>query len=365
MEPDHAVAATEGPLAEIRVLEMAGLGPGPFCAMLLADAGADVIRIERDGKVPGPGPLVRGRTVVHANVKSDDGYEQVRWLAARADVLIEGFRPGVMERLGLGPEACLAANPRLVYGRMTGWGQTGPLAGMAGHDINYLSVTGALHSFRRAGSAPLPPLNVVADYGGGGLLLAFGILAALQERSVSGRGQVVDAAMTDGVSLLLTGVWSRIAEGRWPGAPGNNELDSGAPFYDVYATADGEHMAVGAIEPQFWDRLLEGLGIDPATLPDQWDRERWPVTKCRIAEVFVSRTRKDWIDVFSGVDACVTPVRSLSEATNDPQMKARATLIEVDGVVHPSPAPRLSRSPMRLPVSRDMCAGDALARWSG
>ncbi|MFC4945891.1 CaiB/BaiF CoA transferase family protein [Pseudonocardia sp. GCM10023141] len=356
-----------GPLAGLRVVELAGLGPGPFCAMLLADAdaGADVIRVERDTRDPGPGPLVRGRTVVVADLKTGAGLALVRDLVGRADVLLEGFRPGVTERLGLGPQECLVANPRLVYGWMTGWGRTGPLAQRAGHDINYLAVTGALHAMRRAGSAPVPPLNLVADYGGGGMLLAFGVLAALHERTASGRGQIVDAAMIDGVSLLMTGIWSRLAEGRWPGPAGSNELDSGAPFYDVYATADGEHMAVGAIEPQFWSRLLAVLGIDPATVADQWDRPQWTATKARIAHAFAARTRAAWTAAFADVDACVTPVRSMAEAVAEPQMQAGATLVDVDGVVHPAPAPRLSRTPMRpqRPPGPDHDAAAALARW--
>jgi alpha-methylacyl-CoA racemase len=341
--------SAQGPLAGLRVVEFAGLGPGPFSAMLLADAGAEVVRIQRDATDPGPGPLVRGRTLVPADLKTDAGHRLARELVAHADVLLEGFRPGVMERLGLGPEVCLLDNPRLVYGRVTGWGRGGPLAHTAGHDINYLAVTGALHSIRRAGHPPVPPLNLVADYGGGGLLLTFGVLTALHERATSGRGQVVDAAMLDGVSLLMTGIWSRLAEGRWPGRPGHNELDGGAPFYTVYATADEEYMAVGAIEPQFWERLLQVLALNPANVPDQWDRARWPELTDRIATVFRTRTRAVWTDAFTATDACVSPVRSLAEAVQDPQMRARDTLINVNGVIHPAPAPQLSRTPMRPP----------------
>ena len=352
---------TAGPLDGIRVVEFAGLGPGPFAAMLLADAGADVVRIDRPRPPVDGGALTRGRPVLHLDLRSPEGRDRAAELTDRADVLIEGFRPGVMERLGLGPDTLGSRNPGLVYGRMTGWGQDGPRAHTAGHDINYLSSTGALRSFARDGEAPVPPLNVVADYGGGGMLLAFGILTALQERSRSGRGQVVDAAMVDGVGLLMTGVWSRRAQGRWSGRPGRNELDTGAPFYDVYATADGRYMAVGSIEPQFWERLLAGLGLDPAALPDQWDRERWPETKAAVAGAFATRTRAQWTEVFDPLDACVTPVLDLDEATRDPHLATRGSLVPGDGGPQPAPAPRLSRTPFTVrdeePVEK------SLARW--
>jgi len=273
------------PLGDLRVVEFAGLGPGPFAAMLLADAGADVLRVDRHRRAVDGGALVRGRPRLELDLKTASGLATARSLARAADVVIEGYRPGVMERLGLGPRECLADNPRLVYGRMTGWGQAGPRARQPGHDINYLGLTGALRSIARLGHAPVPPLNLVADYGGGGMMLAFGIVTALVERSTSGRGQVVDAAMVDGVSLLMTGVWSRAAQGRWPGEPGANDLDSGAPFYDVYATCDGEYM---------------------------------------------------------------TPVLSMSEAALDPHLSERGTLVDVDGATSPAPAPRLSRTPFAL-----------------
>jgi alpha-methylacyl-CoA racemase len=326
------------PLQGVRVVEFAGLGPAPFAAMMLADSGADVVRIDRPGTPESAGILGRSRDTVRLDLKASVG--QARELIGTADVLIEGFRPGVMERLGLGPEPCLALNPRLVYGRMTGWGQTGPLAAKAGHDINYLALTGALRSIARRGEAPVPPLNLVGDYGGGGMLLAFGVLAALRERDATGAGQVVDAAMVDGVSLLMAGIWNRVATGRWQPEPGTNDIDTGAPFYDVYATADREYLAVGSMEPQFYERLVRALGLDPAELPDQWDRDSWPSTKKLFAEAFSRRTRAEWADVFAPLDACVTPVLSMAEATADPHLAARGTLRTRARVVEPAPAPR-------------------------
>ncbi|MFR9805565.1 CaiB/BaiF CoA transferase family protein [Pseudonocardia sp. RS010] len=349
------------PLDGVKVVEFAGLGPGPFAAMLLADAGADVIRIERPtGPVDG-GALTRGRPWIGLDLKSPDGLATARRLVAAADVLIEGFRPGVMERLGLGPTDCLAGNPGLVYGRMTGWGQDGPRAGQAGHDINYLGLTGALRSIARRGEDPVPPLNLVADYGGGGMLLVHGVLLALLERRTSGRGQVVDAAMVDGVSLLMTGVWSRAAQGRWPGEPGTNDLDTGAPFYDVYRTADDRYMAVGSIEPQFWSRLLRTLQIDPADVPDQWDRERWPEMKKVVAAAFRTRTRAEWTTVFDALDACVTPVLTMGEAADDAHLSARDTLLRTADGPQPAAAPRLSRTPPRVRTAEPL--DDALLRW--
>jgi alpha-methylacyl-CoA racemase len=354
----------DGPLSGLKVIEFAGLGPGPFAAMMLADAGADVLRVDRPGGPDhgGGGALTRGRPRLDLDLKSADGRDTALDLVRRADVLIEGFRPGVMERLGLGPDRCLAENPGLVYGRMTGWGQEGPRAREAGHDINYLASTGALRSIARRGQAPVPPLNLVGDYGGGGMLLTVGILAALLERHASGRGQVVDAAMVDGVSLLMTGIWSRVAEGRWPGEPGTNDIDSGAPFYDVYRTADGEYMAVGSIEPKFWARLLDVLEINPATLPDQWDRARWPEVKDVVAAAFARRTRAEWVQHFADREACVTPVLSLAEAPTDPHLAARGTLAPAaGGGPQPAAAPRLSRTPLHARKAGDLDA--ALSRW--
>jgi alpha-methylacyl-CoA racemase len=357
------VSERRGPLAGLRVVEFAGLGPGPFAAMMLADAGAEVVRIDRPGGPVDGGALLRGRDWIGVDLKTADGHTVARRAAEAADVVIEGYRPGVMERLGLGPDALCAANPRLVYGRMTGWGQDGPRSAHAGHDINYLGLTGALRSIARRGQPPVPPLNIVADYGGGGMLLFAGILLALVERQGSGRGQVVDAAMVDGVSLLMTGIWSRLAQGRWPGAPGENELDSGAPFYDVYRTADDQYMAVGSIEPQFWSRLLKTLGLDPTTLPDQWDRPRWPEAKEKVATAFASATRAEWIERFADVDACVTPVLSMSEALADPHLKARGTLVmDPSGAVQPAPAPRLGRTPL-ADGTTDVRATTLLRSW--
>ncbi|MCE0764231.1 CoA transferase [Pseudonocardia kujensis] len=347
-----------GPLAGLKVVEFAGLGPGPFAAMLLADAGADVIRVDRPAGPVDGGALTRGRPWIGLDLKAPEGLATAWDLVRRADVLVEGFRPGVMERLGLGPRECLAENPRLVYGRMTGWGQDGPRAREAGHDINYLALTGALRSIARRGEAPVPPLNLVGDYGGGGMMLAFGLVTALLERATSGRGQVVDAAMVDGVSLLMTGIWSRAAQGRWSDVPGTNDIDTGAPFYDVYATADGEYMAVGAIEPQFWARLLDGLAL---SFPEQWDRARWPEMKARIAATFATRTRADWTAVFADRDACVTPVLSLAEAPRDAHLAARGTLEPRPDGPQPAAAPRLDRTPLRAREAGNL--GDALDRW--
>jgi len=342
-----------GPLAGIKVVEFAGLGPGPFAAMLLADAGADVIRVDRPRPPVDGGALTRGRPVLQVDLKAER--ERAWELVLATDVLIEGYRPGVMERLGLGPTKCLAANPGLVYGRMTGWGQTGPRAREAGHDINYLALTGALRSIARRGEAPVPPLNLVGDYGGGGMMLAFGLVTALLERTASGRGQVVDAAMVDGVSLLMTGIWSRAAQGRWSDVPGTNDIDSGAPFYDVYATADGEYMAVGAIEPQFWAELLDALELD---LPEQWDKARWPEMKERVAAAFATRSRAEWTAEFAARDACVTPVLSMAEAVDDAHLASRETL---ESGPQPAAAPRLSRTPLRARTAGDLDA--ALERW--
>jgi len=350
-----------GPLHGVKVVEFAGLGPAPFTALLLAEAGAEVIRIDRVGAPVVGDAMSAGRPSIGLDLKSAAGRGTALDLIRRADVLIEGFRPGVMERLGLGPERCLGENPALVYGRMTGWGQDGPRAAQAGHDINYLALTGALRSIARRGERPVPPLNLVGDYGGGGMLLAFGLLTALYERRSSGRGQVVDAAMVDGVSLLMSGVWSRVAQGRWSDEPGTNDIDSGAPFYDVYATSDGEYMAVGSIEPQFWTRLLHGLGLDPGALPGQWDRERWPELKQALAAAFAGRTRAEWTQCFATLDACVTPVLSLSEAPADPHLAARRTFAGAADGLRPAPAPRLGRTPLQQREAASL--DEALVRW--
>jgi alpha-methylacyl-CoA racemase len=346
-----------GPLQGLRVIEMAGIGPAPFCAMLLADMGADVVRIDRRQAVDLGLPdqheekfetLLRGRRSAAVDLKSAEGRDVVLAMLALADVLLEGFRPGVMERLGLGPDAALARNPRLVYGRMTGYGQDGPLAAAAGHDITYIALTGVLGAIGPAGGRPVPPLNLIGDFGGGGMLLAFGVLAALNERQRSGRGQVVDAAMVEGAAYLASMVYSRVAAGSWREERGANALDGGAPWYDTYATRDGQYMAVGAIEGRFYAELLDRLGLANAGLPDQHDRARWPVLRAKFAEAFAGRARAEWEQVFAGSDACVVPVLSWSEAPRHPHNAVRGVFIERDGVPQPAPAPRFSRTPPQV-----------------
>jgi alpha-methylacyl-CoA racemase len=356
-----------GPLSDLRVLEMAGIGPGPFAGMLLADMGAEVVRVVRPNDVAllgdGPDVTVRGRIQVEADLKSDDGRELVRSLADGADALIEGFRPGVMERLGLGPEELLARNPRLVYGRMTGWGQEGPLANRAGHDINYISIAGVLGAFRRTGERPMFPLNLVGDYGGGGMLLALGVVCAVLHARATGEGQVVDAAMVDGSSMLATLIHGLRAQGIWGEQAGTNLLDSGAHFYEVYETSDGGFMSVGAIEPQFYAELLERLALSPEEWP-QFDRERWPDFKQRLAEVFRARTRDEWTQVFDGSDACVAPVLGLFEASSHSHNEARQGFVEFGGVTVPAPAPRFSATPSEMRASERADAQEVLARWT-
>jgi alpha-methylacyl-CoA racemase len=339
-----------GPLQGIRVVEIAGLGPGPHGAMVLADLGADVVRVER----PEPGPavvptegdlLTRGRRVVRLDLKAGQGRASLLRLLAAADALVEGFRPGVMERLGLGPADCHAVNPALVYARMTGWGQDGPLAARAGHDLNYLSVTGTLSALGPADGPPVFPSNLVADFGGGSMLLVVGVLAALLERQRSGQGQVVDVAMVDGVALLSQMLWSLRAQGEWSDRRGSNLLDGGAPFYAVYTCADGGYVAVGALERPFYDALVRGLGLDASGLPDPDDHAGWPVLRTAFAAAFASRPRDAWAAVFEGTDACVTPVVELAEAASQPHLVARGTLVDVEGRLQAAPAPRFSRTP--------------------
>ena len=337
-----------GPLSGIEVVEIASIGPGPFCAMFLADLGAEVVRIDRispgpDWALP-PGPLERGRRSVRIDLKHPDGAALALDLAARADVLLEGFRPGVAERLGIGPADCLGRNPALVYGRATGWGQEGPLAAEAGHDLNYLGLSGVLSGIGEPDRPPAVPLNVIGDFGGGGMLLAAGVLAALVERGTSGAGQVVDAAMIDGVALQTAQIRGLLAAGLWEDRRGANLLDGAAPFYTVYETADGGYLAVAALEEPFYARLLEGLGLDPAAVPDRSDREAWPRLRRILAGTFATRTRADWEERFTGTDACVTPVLSFTEAASHPHHAARGGFVEVDGVPHPAPAPRFSRT---------------------
>ena len=345
-----------GPLTGLRVVELAGLGPCPHAAMILADLGADVVRVDRESgrfdlAAPERDVLLRGRRSVYADLKTPGGTALVLDLVERADVLLEGFRPGVTERLGLGPAECLARNPRLVYGRITGWGQDGPMAPRAGHDLNYLGLTGALAAIGRTDGTPVPPLNLVADFGGGSMLLLVGVLAALNERERSGAGQVVDAAMVDGVALLSQMIWSFRAMDFWADERQSNLLDGGAPFYDTYVCADGKHVAVGAIEPQFYARLLAGIGLDPQALPPQLDKAGWPALRAAIGGALALRTRDEWTAVFDGVDACVTPVVELAETLEEPHLAARGTYVIVDGVQQAAPAPRFSRTPAAAPTA--------------
>jgi alpha-methylacyl-CoA racemase len=342
-----------GPLHGVRVIEIASLAPAPFGCMVLSDLGADVLRVDRPGGVGGEAvmdPLGRGRRSIGLNLKDPAGVDVLLRLVETADVLVEGFRPGVTERLGFGPDVCLERNPGLIYGRMTGWGQDGPMARMAGHDINYIAIAGALDPVGRACERPLPPLNLVGDFGGGGMLLAVGVLAALYERSLSGRGQVIDAAMIDGAALLTSFIHGMRGQGLWQDARGTNLLDSGAPFYDTYETADGLYMSVGALEPQFYAALLHGLGLEDEDLPGQLDRDRWPEMRARFTEVFKRRTREEWTEIFYGTDACVAPVLGLGEAPAHPHVAARTGFMEVGGLTQPAPAPRFSRTPAEIPA---------------
>lgn len=357
-----------GPLKGIRVLEFEAIGPCPFAGMMLSDLGAEVVTIARPGKTKRSAASFewRGRRIVEADLKDPTDNKAVRALMAETDILIEGFRPGVMERLGLGPETALALNRRLVYGRMTGWGQDGPLSRVAGHDITYIAITGALDAFRPAHGPPVPPLNLVGDYGGGAMYLLVGVLAALTEACRSGQGQVVDAAMCDGVSLMLTMFRSLMSQGSWQDAPRSNFLDGGAPYYNVYECLDGRHLAVGAIEPQFYARLRHLAGLDGPLFDEQDDAGRWPEQQARMREIFRTRTRDDWAGLLEGDEACVAPVLSMTEATKHPHLVARGTFTTCDGQTQPAPAPRFSRtpagiqgSPARIPVS----IADVLANW--
>jgi len=344
-----------GPLANVKVIELAGIGPGPFCGMMLADLGAEVIRVERssaDGMAPPPtDPLLRNRRSVALDLRKPAAVDALLQLVERSDILFEGYRPGVTERLGIGPEPCLARNPRLVYGRVTGWGQEGPLAYAAGHDINYIALSGALHLIGPPGGKPVPPLNLVGDFGGGGMLLAFGLLAAYVEAQRSGKGQVVDASMVDGAVAMLGMFFGQRAAGQFVDRTGENFLGGGAPWYDSYLTSDGKYVAVGAIEPQFFALLLEKLGLDrarwaslgfPAT--DENTRQQWPNLRAALTEAFASRTREEWCEIFEGTDACFAPVLSLADAARHPHNISRANFIHVDGVEQNAPVPRFSRT---------------------
>lgn len=362
-----------GPLAGLRVLEVGGVGPGPFCTMLLSDMGAEVVRIDRKQAGESGLPverrfevMFRGKRSVAMDLKKPVAVEAIRRMVARADVLVEGFRPGVMERLGLGPDACLAINPRLVYGRMTGWGQDGPLAKAAGHDLNYIALSGALHAIGRKDGPPEIPLNLVGDFGGGSMYLAFGILCALHESRSSGKGQVVDAAMIDGATSLMAMIYGAYQAGYWTDARGSNRLDSGAPWYQVYETRDGLWVAVGSTEHTFYVNTLRVLGLRAEDFPDQHDRSGWPQVKAAMAAAFKQRTRDEWVQAFADTDTCFSPVLSLAEAPRHPHQQARANFVEVAGVTQPAPAPRFSRSRGQVqgpPPQVGQHNDEVLAQW--
>lgn len=344
-----------GPLTGIKIVELAGQGPAPFACALLADFGADVVLIDRPPasgwKLDVPRKYdfyMRNKRSVAIDLKSPEGMATAKAMIARADVLVEGYRPGVVERLGLGPDVCLDLNPRLIYGRMTGWGQEGPMVQEAGHDINYLALTGALHALGQAGSPPPPPLNLVADLGGGGMFLVAGILMALHAARDTGRGQVVDCAMLDGVAQLMSAFQAFRQQGTWTDNRQDNIVDGGAPHYGTYETSDGHWVAVGALEPQFYAALVSCLGLDRAQLPDRGDRRNWPAMRKQFAEIFARKTRAEWIEVMRGKDACFSPVLSIDEAWDEPQMVARQTFVDMAGLKWPAPAPRLSQTPGEL-----------------
>ncbi|WP_321876978.1 CaiB/BaiF CoA transferase family protein [Paraburkholderia bannensis] len=363
----------QGPLSGVRIVELGGVGPVPFCCMLLADLGADVIRIDRppgyDGGVPGDprfNLLNRGRRSASFDLKRPEAAAAVLKLVAKADALVEGFRPGVAEKLGLGPDPCLAANPALVYGRMTGWGQYGPLAQAPGHDINYISLTGVLHAIGPADGPPAIPLNLAGDFGGGSLYLALGVVSAILESRRSGKGQVVDAAMVDGAASLMTLCYGLLASGYWKDQRASNRLDSGAPWYNVYETKDGRWLSVGANEARFWRNMLELLGLAQADMPDQHDTSRWPEMREKLAAIFRTRTRDEWCALAEGREACFSPVLSMTEAPAHPHLRARGTFVERDGIVQPAPAPRFSRTPgavQRPPARPGEHTTEALLDW--
>ena len=363
-----------GPLAGLKIVEFAGIGPGPMCAMLLADMGAEVLRIDRaepadlgSKRPPRFDLLRRNRKIVRLNLKNPEAVAFALDLVAKADGLVEGFRPGVMERLGLGPEVCFARNPRLVFGRMTGWGQDGPMAHAAGHDLNYIALTGVLDSIGRKGGPPTPPLNLVGDYGGGALYLAMGMLAAIIECKTSGRGQVVDAAMVDGASSLMTAAYGMHAAGLSNGGRGGNVLDSGAYYYDVYECSDGKYVSIACIEGRFHAELLSRLGIDPQSLPVQMDQGNWHVAREKFTSIFKGKSREEWVALLEGTDTCFAPVLSMDEAPRHPHNIERGTFIELDGVVQPGPAPRFSRTALGMPLPPDAPGSDdapaVLASW--
>ncbi|SAK78081.1 L-carnitine dehydratase/bile acid-inducible protein F [Caballeronia fortuita] len=364
-----------GVLSGVRVLEFEAIGPAPFGCMLLADMGADVLRVDRPVAPDDLGPKIsgkhknltaRGRRSITLDLKKREAAEAALGLMSKADIVIEGFRPGTMERLGIGPDQALARNPKLVYGRMTGWGQTGPLAQRAGHDLNYIALSGVLSGIGRAGESPVPPLNLVGDYGGGGMLLALGVVAALFHAQRGGVGQVVDAAMIEGAAQLGTTFWGLIASGNWREARGNNLLDGGTPWYDSYRTRDGHYMSVGAVEARFYAQLLDKLELAGANLPAQHDRAGWPILRARFAAAFAERTRDEWCRIFEGSDACVAPVLGFTEAASHPQHEARGSFVKFDGVVQPAPSPKFSATPSAIvrPAPRRGEGGrDALLDW--
>jgi alpha-methylacyl-CoA racemase len=340
-----------GPLQGVKIVELAGIGPGPFAGMLLSDMGADIVRVDRAGQVnpavfdkPNLEPMYRGRRSIGVDLKNPEGVELVLRLVEQADALMEGYRPGVTERLGLGPDVCLARNPKLVYGRMTGWGQDGPMAQAAGHDINYIALAGALAHFGREGGKPTPPINLVGDFGGGGMFMAFGIVCGILEAQRSGKGQVLDVAMVDGSAILMTMMWGLKQIGFWDEAMGTNVLDTGAPFYDTYETKDGKFVSLGSLEPQFYAELIQKLGLESEGLPAQMDKNGWGALRTRFTDLFKTKTRDEWDAILAGSDACYAPVLTMSEATNNEHIVARKTIIERDGVPQPAPAPRFSRT---------------------
>jgi alpha-methylacyl-CoA racemase len=362
----QALEAAPGPLAGVKVLEFVGIGPGPFAAMLLADMGADVLRIDRPG---GGDPysrnvVNRGRPTLHADLKDSSHVAEVLKLVERADALIEGFRPGVMERLGLGPDVALQRNPKIVYGRMTGWGQTGPLAETAGHDINYISVVGALDAIGPL-ERPVPPLNLVGDYGGGSLYLVAGILAGIIAARQTGQGQVVDSAICDGAASLMAMFSDLSSQGRWSARRSANLLDGGAPFYRVFECADGKHVSVGALEPKFYDLLCEHMGFALGELPDREDERNWARLHAILEQRFKLKTRDEWCEILGSIDTCVAPVLTLNEAASHPHLRERQTFIKIDDVLQPAPAPRFSRTPslIRKSENRDLNFDEALERW--
>jgi alpha-methylacyl-CoA racemase len=370
-----------GPLQGLRIIEVAGIGPAPFAAMMLSDMGADVIRIDRSANVSGGDPATppadifnRGRRSLGLDLKSPDGVATLLDLVEHADALIEGFRPGVAERLGFGPDVCRERNPKLVFGRMTGWGQDGPYAPTAGHDINYIALAGVLEHLGRKGDKPTPPINLVGDFGGGGMLLAFGVVCGLLEAQRSGQGQVVDAAMVDGSAALMTMIWAFKAMGIWNDERGTNMLDTAAHFYDTYECADGRYVSIGSIEPQFYAELLQHTGLAEAyaergeELPHQMDRARWPELKDRLAEIFLTRTRDEWTSIMEGTDICFAPVLSMDEAAQHPHNVQRGTFVDVAGITQPAPAPRFERTPgeiQRPPAHTGQHTDEILSEWLG